>query len=951
MRTFAEPQLLVPDTGFKMLFFPFDESVGNLGGLSSKVRELVEENRRVAHQGNEYGAPECLLSQAIRNFSDEPWSHAPGLPFIRFRPGESFDGDQRLLGLWVAIETNTGANDRGWLFEEAPPSPEEREHWNQSRDPRQLYVDKSAANLVTQGGGRAAYSFPAFDRVFQLEVQWSQFQQEDHEVDLVIDFGNSRTCALALERGGEVDFSKRCRPLSLHTPFFSELGRHVEVGQSMVSSRFVLKTPEFRAFDPDMGSRSAKDDKSLVATHYVTTIREGGLFSRLGRKISGGSAPLLLEKVHRVVPQMFVKISPVCLGADMEGLVSNSTPLGIEANRRMKLGEVVQQSSAKRYFWDVKPSPHEWSAVPNYGEPEFGPVKGLGKRSLLSGMMLRFQPESGQSWGESPDLPSNWQPVQRPFTSPKSPRYPRSNTLTWSVLSILESAYRQVNDQNWTRDMGAFSRRVIRSVIATYPSGWTTTEIERYKLKWLEAIRIFQATSLPAQAQPIELIMRLDEAVASQLPILYSSMRRLDASAVGENWIALHGRGKDAGEVTVMNIDVGGGTTDVSVVKYSDQRKGVQVDLQADVLFKDSSSAAGDVLVKRIIEQLLIPKLPAPPADPNAYANYFAGSKDVAGTAQRVGFLAAVLVPMAIGILKRRASPSWQPGLNRILLSELTPSAEGLSQLFEVIGVGKVALGSVPLQIDTKEIDAIIESVFGALVKSIAKYAAVYDVDLLMVCGKPSEQPALERLIRRVLPVAAERIYFTKGYAAGDWYPFQDGVHGEIADAKSVTCVGAALERAMSLNLVSGWTINLRNRSSHRNNWGEMPRAGHGFSGGAFLGSEQDESAEVLLVADAKIGRKLLDASSSAPEPVYRLAGREKLTPGAQVRVVFRRVNYEEAEDAAPGATLDGLELVSVKSQDGETDLTESFYLQLYPVSENEVNWQDSGLLNIKLNS
>ena len=951
MRTFAEPQLLVPDTGFKMLFFPFDESVGNLGGLSADARRIVELNRQAGLEGVEYGAEGCQLSQVIRNFSDHPWSQAPGMPFIRFRPGESVEGEQRMLGLWVAIETNTGANDRGWLFEEAPPSPEEREHWNQSRDPRQLYVDKSAANLVTQNGGRAIYAFGVFDRNFTLEVQWSQFQEVEHEVDLVIDFGNSRTCALALERGGEVDFSKRCRPLSLHTPFFSQLGPQLDVAQAMVSSRFVLKTPEFRSFDPDMGIRSANDDRTLASTHYVTSVQEGGLFSRLRRKLSGGSAPLRLEKVQRMVPQMFVKVSPVCLGADMETMVSNSSPLGVEANRRMKLGEVMQQSSAKRYFWDAKPSPHEWGAVPNYGEAEFGPIKGLGKRSLLSGLMLRFQPETGQSWADSPELPCNWQPVQRPFTSPKSPRYPRSNTLTWSVLSILESAYRQVNDQNWTRNMGAFSRRVIRSVIATYPSGWTTTEIERYKLKWVEAIRIFQATSQPGHSRPIELIMRLDEAVASQLPILYSSMRRLDATAVGENWIALHGKGKDSGAVTVMNIDVGGGTTDLSVVRYSDQRKGVQVDLQADVLFKDSSSAAGDVLVKRLVEQLVIPKLPAPPADLNAYANYFAGSKDVAGTAQRVGYLASVLVPMAIGILKRRAASSWQPGVNRILLSELCPSSEGLSQFFEVVGVGKVALGSVSLQVDSKEVDAIIESVFGALVKSIAKYAAVYEVDLLMVCGKPSEQPALERLIRRVLPLAAERIYFTKGYAAGDWYPFQEGVDGQIADAKSVTCVGAALERAMSLNLISGWKINLNNRSSHRNNWGEMPRAGHGFSGGSFLGSEQDESAEVLLVADAKIGRKLLDASSSAPEPVYRLSSRESLEPGAQVRVVFRRINFEASAEAAPGATLDGLELVSVKSQDGEVDLTESFDLQLYPVSENEVNWQDSGLLNIKLKS
>lgn len=951
MRTFAEPQLLVPDTGFKMLFFPFDESVGNLGGLSAEARRIVELNRQAALQGVEYGASGCQLSEAIRNFSDHAWSHAAGLPFIRFRPGDSSEGDQHLLGLWVAIETNTGANDRGWLFEEAPPSPEEREHWNQNRDPRQLYVDKSAANLVTQDGGRATYIFTAFDRSFTLEVQWSQFQEDEHEVDLVIDFGNSRTCALALERGGAVDFSKRCRPLSLHAPFFSELGSHVDVTQAMVSSRFVLKTPEFRSFDPDMGSRSAKDDKALASTHYVTSIQQGGLLTRLGRKLSGGSAPLRLEKVQRMVPQMFVKVSPVCLGADMETMVSNSSPLGVEANRRMKLGEVMQQSSAKRYFWDAKPSPHEWGAVPNYGEPEFGPVKGLGKRNLLSGMMLRFQPETGQTWANSLELPINWQPVQRPFTNPKSPRYPRSNTLTWSVLSILETAYRQINDQNWTRNMGAFSRRVIRSVIATYPSGWTTTEIERYKLKWVEAIRIFQATSQPGHSLPIELIMRLDEAVASQLPILYSSMRRLDATAVGENWIALHGKGKESGSVTVMNIDVGGGTTDVSVVRYSDQRKGVQVDLQADVLFKDSSSAAGDVLVKRLVEQLVIPKLPAPPTDLNAYANYFAGSKDVAGTAQRVGYLASVLVPMAIGILKRRATSSWQPGINRILLSELCPSSEGLSQFFEVVGVGKVALGSVSLQIDSKEVDAIIESVFGPFVKSIAKYAAVYDVDLLMVCGKPSEQPALERLIRRVLPLAAERIYFTKGYAAGDWYPFQEGVDGQISDAKSVTCVGAALERAMSLNLISGWRINLNNRSSHRNSWGEMPRAGHAFSGGAFLGSDHDESAEVLLVADAKIGRKLLDASTSAPEPVYKLYSRDTLEPGAQVRVIFRRISCEDSAEAAPGATLDGLELVSVKSLDGENDITESFELQLYPVSENEVNWQDSGLLNIKLKS
>jgi hypothetical protein len=953
MKLFSEKILLVPDTGFRLFFFPLGpdpDSVSDLG-----LRDKIQSNRTACRDladgtsADFDDAEHPGWKDNVTNYLNSSWTQVEEvatredeeerkpLKYLRYRFGKCRHGDDDVFGLWLAVETNLGTVDRGWPYDETLPSPEEEKHFQKHGDPQQPYYDKDDTSVQ----GDAPKQVIIEGRRITLNLRWSDvLKATPVDVDLVIDFGNSRTAVLVLEyaKGKPGNFAQNCRALSLKPSFYSVLPKQAKVDDAIVSSRFVLKSPEFRSFDPDSKTASEKP-VSLTSTRY----KKHQVKLSFIDKLKGLDVVEKLDMVERRIPHMFVKLSPVCLGDDMEELIHGSTPLGQEAERRMQLGELLQQSSAKRYFWDSELSPQAWSCVPNYGDDIFGPENGLGRLSLLSGLMLRFQPENGMIWGDNPQLPCSWPVVSRPVTSPASPRYPRRNTLTWSVLAIMETAHRQINDLNWTQQAGAFHRRAIRNVIATYPSGWTNTEISHYRAKWLEAIRIFQATNLPAGEPPIELQMRMDEAVASQLPLIYSSIDRLSAQSMGENWIAINGRSAEGSlpKLRVMNLDIGGGTSDVSIVEYQDKKEGISVELDAKVLFKDSSTVAGDRLVKAIIEKIVLPKLADTPEQFARFGEYLVGEKNVTETSGRVSVLTGSLLPMAIFLLSRRCSGKWNEG--PLTFTPIEAGAKNFETLTKKLGLDTIDVFR-PMVVDAADFDRQLEEIFGKFVRSLAKYAASFDVDLLMVCGKPSEQPAVSALIQRMVPVPSERILFTRGFKAGTWYPFKEGEDAAIADAKSVTCVGAALERAMNLNIVQGWKINVHNESGNRNIWGEMPRSGPRF-GTRIMRESEDLSAEIELQTGARIGRKMFDANSCFPEPVYRLDWKDPAQGSVTaIKAIFQRLT---PSGEVKSETTDGLELVSVTDVNTGANLMGQVILRLYPVGEHSLHWQDTGMLEI----
>jgi hypothetical protein len=209
-------------------------------------------------------------------------------------------------------------------------------------------------------------------------------------------------------------------------------------------------------------------------------------------------------------------------------------------------------------------------------------------------------------------------------------------------------------------------------------------------------------------------------------------------------------------------------------------------------------------------------------------------------------------------------------------------------------------------------------------------------------------------LVERLLPLPLERIHFASGFRSGQWYPFRrrsklDDAGGgadaneRIDDAKTVTCVGAALARAISARLIPGWKIKISKQEGLLNTWGEMiseprnrPRA---FQKSVVFaaGSDLSEPVELSLEQNRWIGRKMFNFDDQKPEPVYKLIWKGDLRGRPDlIRVTFKRLP-STAESA------DALQLVQVTDQEGIFDLSDKVILQLYPVSSTP--WLDSGKL------
>jgi hypothetical protein len=311
---------------------------------------------------------------------------------------------------------------------------------------------------------------------------------------------------------------------------------------------------------------------------------------------------------------------------------------------------------------------------------------------------------------------------------------------------------------------------------------------------------------------------------------------------------------------------------------------------------------------------------------------------------------------MAIALLKKRSAGDEL---------KVGPASAGIDEHNWGLFAKKFAISlryASDFTIKPEELDALVVKHFGLLVKRLAGIVASFDVHMVFVCGKPSEQPAIRELVDRLLPIPLERIHFASGFRSGSWYPFRRRIslmgggagrkfdaltsdaNERIDDAKTVTCVGAALARAISAGLIPGWRLDISKQPGLSNHWGEItydPEHGipRSFLTRIDFSASGDTSAEAVLgLGDNRwIGRKMFESDSQRPEPVYKLrwTGDEAGRPD-KVRVVFRRI-------AATAECADALELIRVMDRDGKVDLSARVRLQLEPVSE--TSWLDTGRL------
>src|SRR6185437_12079684 len=249
-----------------------------------------------------------------------------------------------------------------------------------------------------------------------------------------------------------------CRPIRFlnRSSEYTESDSHVgEDASAIVDSWIVLHEPVFGsdAFTPPTFEiRKFEKDKKVVG----------------GRWFGSGKEVEVLTGISHRVPQMFVELSPVVIGPWARQILSG---LDTQITGKNFL------SSPKRYAWDTdlvgEMANLNWTMVLNPWNPDKNSRTRIPK---LRGEMLRFLPLNGQDW-DIANPPTKWERHQRPDPNPNEPCFPRSDALTWTALSILETAYRQIHSFAWRRNHFQPAPRKLRHVLVTFPSGWTSNEL------------------------------------------------------------------------------------------------------------------------------------------------------------------------------------------------------------------------------------------------------------------------------------------------------------------------------------------------------------------------------------------------------------------------------------------------------------------------------------------
>jgi hypothetical protein len=365
--------------------------------------------------------------------------------------------------------------------------------------------------------------------------------------------------------------------------------------------------------------------------------------------------------------------------------------------------------------------------------------------------------------------------------------------LTLTALHLIESGFARINARG--------DNSYLRDICITYPAGWTFSELESYRECWQLAINIFTLNNLKQSDPHPHLRLELDETLATQLPIIYDGV--LNQNGNVDSWFDLYGKidktdktdanGKKS--IRILTYDIGGGTGDFAVVEYSKPANAASQKLTYKLLFRDSSYSAGDVVVKRIIENILLPKLRRTGLDLDKFKQFWRNTN----TARLSYLTRRFLLPLVNEILKTVSEGRENPAPvvdSKVLILLKTWYRDATAEDF-FTGNDEQVLTNVLKAIvcgDGKlDVEKQFKEVISEDIKTLAKYTANYDVDLFILSGKPTEMQCVRDLIDDYIPLPQSRRLNITGLRVGRWYPFRDG-NDRIADAKNVNLVGLAME-------------------------------------------------------------------------------------------------------------------------------------------------------------
>ena len=451
-------------------------------------------------------------------------------------------------------------------------------------------------------------------------------------------------------------------------------------------------------------------------------------------------------------------------------------------------------SSPKRYLWDTRSATQPWR-FNCHGEP------GAKTEQPVSGAVMVLVADDGSVLR------------QRKAPATGRARFSRSSLFTFMLAEIILQSLCQINapgSRAQRRDVD--KPRQLRSMLLTMPPGMPVAEQHILRARAQGAVMLaWDMLGWTGTVPPPRVVANLDEATATQIVWLHNEVTERLQGDVG-GLMELLGRVRpEIGPnpcLRIASIDIGGGTTDLTISTYSVQG-GEAIIPEQD--FRESLKIAGDDVLERIITAVALPAFAealraAGVLDPRALLNRTLG-QDQGGQSEqdrhrRRTFVSTVLEPLGIAILAayeavegRASGEVLRATVGTLLAAELGANwraAEYLEQAATAAGGTGFRVADVALSVGTHQVEPVVASILGPVLADLCEAVWAYDCDALLLSGRPSRLRIVGDMVLAKAPVPPHRIVGMHRYRVGDKYPFRDAAN-RIDDPKTTVAVGAAL--------------------------------------------------------------------------------------------------------------------------------------------------------------
>lgn len=734
------------------------------------------------------------------------------------------------------------------------------------------------------------------------------------EVGLTLDIGNSRTCGIICEKSRQFD----------SLPFDFTSARKLQIRN--------LRTPHLVCEDPfEMQVAFSEEKFGNPASELIDNVFQWPSLVRVGPEA--------------------VELTSIFESEDSQATIS----------------------SPKRYLWDKKPVKIPWIKVDIEGRHGFH-EKAYIRQNALYGIAQYVTSEGRYI---KPEEREN-------LMAATESRFSRSSVMMFAIYEILLQVISQINDHEFRRDLGNSTyRRILKDIVITCPTAMTIQEQHTLRKSVIDATLLLQETlgdKIDFSEKPVEVFPPLpsldpasqednpwkyDEATCSQLAFLYGELVH-KYSSNQKLFFGLNGKYRNESphkSINIASIDIGGGTTDLMICNYTFDGDTDVPYLTPNPIFWEGFSLAGDDIVKRVIEKIIIPSIHTDIEQKGgknvvAIINELFGQNIGGQTARqkiyRRQFANLIGIPAAHKIFDYLINPgfkSYSFNIEEIFSGSIKPSSGLIEYINHTIslktGIDDYDICDVEIQVDPAIVNSGVKDVMGDVLKQLSYLISFFDSDIILLSGRPSRLPVITDIISSTLNFGMNKIVNLGDYRFGNWYPFADS-SGYVNDPKSTVCVGSLIAYLNEINRLPKlrFDLNLLNDITTTAKFLGIIN----FSGGRgsikndniLLSSTINESSFMFHGGPIAIGMKQLESEEWIATSLYLFDYKDDSTKTKLNKefklpylIKIKRLNTE-------GEFIDK-EDIEVEDSNGMSIDNQNFNFLLKTSNSLDLHWKDSG--------